>query len=55
LRRGDLLTGLAEECNALLDWLNENPPRGVATGSDVVQVAVSRSVRSAPVPQEVAP
>jgi HAMP domain-containing protein len=26
LRRGDLLTGLARECNELLDWLNANPP-----------------------------
>jgi hypothetical protein len=38
LRRGDLLTGLAHECNELLDWLNANPPAGVATGSDVVDV-----------------
>ena len=36
LRRGDLLTGLARECNELLDWLNANPPSGVRTGSDVV-------------------
>ncbi|MFM1872696.1 MAG: hypothetical protein RL398_2118, partial [Planctomycetota bacterium] len=28
LRRGDLLTGLARECNELLDWLNANPPSG---------------------------
>lgn len=38
LRRGDLLTGLARECNDLLDWLNANPPTGVATGGDVVDV-----------------
>ncbi len=39
LRRGDLLGGLARECNDLLDWLNENPPRGARTGSDIVEVA----------------
>lgn len=38
LRRGDLLTGLARECNELLDWLNANPPAGVRTGGDVVEV-----------------
>jgi hypothetical protein len=38
LRRGDLLHGLARECNELLDWLNENPPAGMKTGSDVVEV-----------------
>lgn len=39
LRRGDLLTGLARECNDLLEWLNKNPPPGVRTGSDIVEVA----------------
>lgn len=39
LRRGDLLGGLARECNDLLDWLNENPPSGARTGSDIVEVA----------------
>jgi len=39
LRRGDLLTDLARECNALLDWLNTNPPNGCVTGGDVVEVA----------------
>lgn len=38
LRRGDLLTDLAQECNALIDWLNQNPPRGATTGNDVVEV-----------------
>jgi methyl-accepting chemotaxis protein len=38
LRRGDLLNGMAHECNELLDWLNANPPPGVRTGSDVVEV-----------------
>lgn len=55
LRRGDLLIGLADECNALLDWLNDNPPVGVRTGSDVVQVDLPRTPRAEPVPQEVAP
>lgn len=41
LRRGDLLGGLATECNALLEWLNANPPAGVRTGSDVVEVPVA--------------
>ena len=40
LRKGDLLTGLADECNALLDWLNDNPPAGTRTGTDLVEVAV---------------
>lgn len=39
LRRGDLLHGLAEECNALLDWINTNPPVGVQTGTDVFELA----------------
>lgn len=38
LRRGDLLTDLARECNDLLDWLNANPPRGARTGGDIVEV-----------------
>lgn len=38
LRRGDYLTEIAEELNLLLDWLNENPPPGVRTGSDVVEL-----------------
>jgi hypothetical protein len=38
LRRGDLLGGLARECNELLDWLNHNPPAGVRTGGDVVDI-----------------
>ena len=44
LRRGDLLTGLARECNELLDWLNENPPDGARTGGDVVQVEEEESM-----------
>ncbi len=43
LRRGDLLTGLASECNELLDWLNQNPPNGAQTGSDIVEVPVPTS------------
>lgn len=46
LRRGDLLTGLARECNELLDWLNENPPAGVRTGGDVVDVEAVDEERS---------
>lgn len=38
LRRGDLLGGLARECNEVLEWLNANPPRGARTGSDVFDV-----------------
>ncbi len=55
LRRGDLLTGLAAECNELLDWLNRNPPVGVRTGSDVVEVQPQRAVAGRPAPQEVGP
>ncbi|MCB9869829.1 MAG: HAMP domain-containing protein [Planctomycetes bacterium] len=38
LRRGDHLREVAGELNLLLDWLNENPPAGVRTGTDVVEV-----------------
>lgn len=38
LRRGDSLKEVAAEFNRLLDWLNENPPNGVQTGHDVVEV-----------------
>lgn len=38
LRRGDHLTEVASEMNNLLDWLNENPPAGVKTGTDLVRV-----------------
>ena len=38
LRAGDLLRPLASECNDLLEWLNENPPRGSVTGSDLVEI-----------------
>jgi hypothetical protein len=38
LRRGDLLCGLARECNELLDWMNDNPPEGARTGGDIVDV-----------------
>lgn len=39
LRRGDLLQGLAHECNEVLEWLNQCPPSGVRTGGDVVPLA----------------
>lgn len=39
LRRGDPLTGVARECNELLDWLNQNPPAGAQVGGDIVEVA----------------
>lgn len=38
LRRGDLLQGLAHECNEVLEWLNRCPPAGARTGGDVVPV-----------------
>ena len=38
LRSGDYLSDIASEFNRLLDWLNENPPEGSRTGSDVVDV-----------------
>jgi hypothetical protein len=50
LRRGDLLGGIAQDCNSLLDWLNANPPTGVQTGSDVVELA-----RAVPPQRGVAP
>lgn len=48
LRRGDLLGGLARECNDLLDWLNEHRPATGCTGSDVVEVAPLPAERSEP-------
>ncbi len=47
LRRGDLLHGLASECNELLDWLNQNPPDAARTGGDIVDVARGRPGTSA--------
>ena len=38
LRRGDLLTDLASECNALIDHLNANPPVGSLTGNDLLEI-----------------
>jgi hypothetical protein len=38
LRRGDPLAGLAHDCNELLAWLSKNPPHGVRTSDDVVEV-----------------
>jgi hypothetical protein len=39
LRKGDMLTALADECNGLLDWLNCSPPPGCKTGTDVVDLS----------------
>jgi hypothetical protein len=44
LRRGDHLTEVATELNNLLDWLNENPPAGVKTGSDLIRVGRSPEI-----------
>ena len=38
LRKGDLLGELAQECNELLEWVNQNPPSGARTGSDLLEV-----------------
>ena len=38
LRKGDLMSGLAHECNELLEWLNANPPAGARTGSDLLDL-----------------
>jgi hypothetical protein len=38
LRRGDHLTDVAAELNNLIDWLNDNPPAGMKTGSDLVRL-----------------
>jgi hypothetical protein len=43
LRRSDLLRDVADECNAVLDWLNANPPAGSRTGTDVVEVETVES------------
>jgi len=52
LRSGDLLADLADEFNGLLDWLNVNPPAGVITGSDVVEVEEVDQVHGAEVDPE---
>lgn len=44
LRRGDLLTGLAAECNELIEWLNQNPPSGARIGNDVVDLEATVEV-----------
>jgi HAMP domain-containing protein len=38
LRHGDSLKEVAAEFNKLLDWLNENPPPGAKTGTDLIEV-----------------
>ena len=43
LRRGDNLKEVAAEFNRILDWLNENPPAGVRTGHDLVEVGADRA------------
>lgn len=53
LRRGDLLTELAAECNEVLEWLNRNPPHGARTGFDVYEV--DNMEAEAPEAAEVAP
>ncbi len=54
LRRGDLLSSLAAECNELIEYLNENPPTGARTGSDVVDVAHEEEPRE-PIVEEARP
>lgn len=48
LRKGDMLTGLAQECNELLDWLNRCPPAGCRTGTDLVEVLPDRLLEAQP-------
>lgn len=56
LRRGDLLTGLAAECNELIEWLNQNPPSGTRVGNDVVDLEATLEVEEpALVVEEVRP
>ena len=50
LRRGDLLSGLARECNELLDWMNANPPPGASTGGDIVEVEAEEPAHAELVP-----
>ena len=52
LRQGDHLTELADSFNQLLDWLNENPPAGVKTGSDVVQLGNTAKLSAVKNPTE---
>jgi hypothetical protein len=48
LRKGDMLTGLAQECNELLDWLNRCPPSGCQTGTDLVEVLPDQLLEAQP-------
>ncbi|MBX3462054.1 MAG: hypothetical protein KF830_02705 [Planctomycetes bacterium] len=48
VRRGDPLTGVVRECNELLDWLNANPPAGVRTGGDVIEMESAVAAEDTP-------
>lgn len=50
LRTGDLLRPLASECNALLEWLNENPPQGSITGGDLFEIEQPEGEQPAALP-----
>lgn len=52
LRRGDLLGGLAGECNDLLEWLNCNPPAGAVTGTDVIDIEPEPAIEMTPLAAE---
>ena len=54
LRRGDLLTGIARDCNELLDWLNDHPPRSGRNGSDAGHVPTEPTAVGAPTSLEAA-
>jgi hypothetical protein len=41
LRKGDHLTEVRDQLNLLLDWLNENPPKGCTTRKQAASTATS--------------
>lgn len=53
LRRDDKLKEIAAEFNRVLEWLNENPPEGVRTGTDVIEVEVDKPNEIAADPADV--
>lgn len=47
LRKGDHLTEIRDQLNLLLDWLNENPPKGCTTRKQAMSATVGPAVAAA--------
>jgi hypothetical protein len=46
LRKGDHLTEIRDQLNLLLDWLNENPPKGCTTRKQATTAAAASAATS---------